>query len=354
MTEQLQTGTAFRNFSQSLRSAATKKDYIASLSYYMAYLKVDDYEALISEPALIQSHIIDYLIFLREERKLSPNTIRTYVASVKRFYDMNDVSLNWRRIFMYQGEHYKVVDDTAYSSEQIKILLDNSDMRDKAIILLLASSGMRGGALPKLKLKDLTEVENLYKVRVYKHTHEQYYTFTTPECRQAITLYLEYRKRHGERITQESPLFRWRFNPNKHPELKVRPITFSSIASMMCKLLNKTGVRPTVPLKEGKHPEHTNLPMIHSFRKFFVTQCIRAKLEFGARESLTGHRKGLDSHYDRRDEGEILQEYSKAINFLTIDPANRLQHEVKKLKEENNQIQKALLRIDNLYEKLGL
>lgn len=353
MTQQIE-GTAYRNFVQSLRSAATKKDYLASLSYYMTYLKVDDYEALVKDhPQLIQSNIIDYLIFLREERKLAPNSIKSYIAGVKRFFVMNDITLNWKRLYMYLGESYKVVDDQAYTSEQIKLLVDCADMRDKAIILLLASTGMRGGALPKLRLKDLTKVDSLYKIRVYKHTHEQYYTFCTPEARQAIDHYLDYRKRAAERLLQNSPLFRHRFNP-EHDGAIVRPIGFSAIASVMSDLLNKTGVRPTIPLEEGKHPKHTNLPMIHGFRKFFVTQCIRAKLEYGARETLTGHRKGLDSHYDRRDESEILEEYTKAINLLTIDPANRLQHEVKKLKEENSQIGKALLRIDHLYEKLGL
>ena len=354
MTEQIQTGTAFRNFSQSLRSAATKKDYLASLSYYMTYLKIDDYEKLIAEPALIQSHIIDYLIHLREERKLAPNSIKSYLAGVKRFYDMNDITINWKRVWMYQGESYKVVDDTAYTADQIKLLVDNADMRDKAIILLLASTGMRGGAVPKLKLKDLTPIENLYKIRVYKHTHEQYYTYCTPETRICLDVYLDFRTRCGERLKDDSPLFRWRFNPNKDPHVKVRGITFSSIANMMRKLLNKTGVRPTVPLKEGKHPKHTNLPVIHSFRKFAITQMIRAGVEFGAREQLVGHRQGLDSHYDRRNSGEILAEYMKAVNHLTIDPANRLRSENRELRKEASRFDRMQKQIEELNKRLGL
>ena len=352
MSQQIE-GTAYRNFIQSIRSAATKKDYIMSLTYFMRYLKIDDYEQLLKEPALIQSNIIDYIIYCREDRKLAPNSIRLHVAGIKRFYDMNDVVINWKKVFMYQPEIYKVVDDTAYSSEQIKILVDNADMRDKAVILLLASTGMRAGALPKLRLKDLTEVENLYKIRVYKHTHEQYYCYCTHEARQSIDLYLGYRRRAGERLQDDSPLFRRRFNPEQDGTI-ARPIAFGAVVQIIGRLLDKTSVRPIAHTKEGQHPARTNLPMLHAFRKFFVTQCIRAKVEYGARELLAGHRTGLDSHYDRRNESEILDEYNKAINFLTIDPANRLHHEVKKLKEENSQIQKALLRIDNLYEKLGL
>jgi integrase len=361
MTQQIE-GQAFRNFSQSLRSAATKKDYLASLSYYMTYLKagphtptMEDYEALIKDdPSLIQSYIIDYLIYLREERKLAPNSIKSYLAGVKRFYDMNDITINWKRVWMYQGESYKVVDDTAYSAEQIKLMVDNADMRDKAIILLLASTGMRGGALPKLKLKDLTPIDNLYKIRVYKHTHEQYYTFCTPECRRHLDDYLDYRRRSGERLKEDSPMFRRRFNPDKNPHIQVRPISFSGIASIISHLLNLTGVRPTIPLEAGKHPAHTNLPMIHGFRKFFVTQCIRAKVEFGARESLTGHKKGLDSHYDRRNESEYLAEYSKAIDLLTIDPKNRLERRVAQLTIKADRVDELSEDFAELKRRLGL
>lgn len=319
----------------------------------MQYIKVDDYESLLKEPELIQSHIIDFTIFMREKRGLAPNSIKSHLAGVKRFYDMNDITLNWKKIWMYQGEFYQVVDDEAYTVDQIKLLVDNADMRDKAIILLMASTGMRGGAVPKLKLKDLKPIDNLYKIRVYKKTHEQYHAFCTPEARHAIDDYLAYRKRATERLEDNTPLFRQRFNPEKD-ETIVRPIGFSSIASIIFQLLNKTGVRPKIPRTEGQQNKRTSLPMIHGFRKFAITAMIRAGVEFGAREQLVGHKTGLDSHYDRRNEGEILAEYSKAIPLLTIDPKNRLEREVKTLKEENTQIQKYLAKIDNLYEKLGI
>jgi hypothetical protein len=69
--------------------------------------------------------------------------------------------------------------------------------------------------------------------------------------------------------------------------------------------------------------------MIHAIRKFTTTNMIHAKLEFNARETFVGHKiKGMDSHYDRRDQSELLDEYGKAIDYLTIDPTNRLKREV--------------------------
>jgi integrase len=308
----------------------------------MEYLHITEYDALLPENVKdIQSNIIEYLIYCKETRKLSPASIQAYLAAIKRFYDMNDVVLNWKKIRAYLGDFYRVVDDEAYTHEQIKILVDNAHMRDKAIILLLASTGMRGGAIPKITLKDLTAIDayDIYKIRVYKKTHGQYFTFCTPECKKAIDAYLEYRKRCGERFETETPLFRIHFNSLAvaHP----KPMTFSAISMVMFYLLNKTGVRPLKPQTEGRPIEKTSLPMIHGFRKFAITNMIRAGVEFGAREKLVGHKlSGNDPSYDRRDEGEILSEYMKAVDLLTIDPVNRLQRKVETLTEKQDEIQK--------------
>ena len=84
--------------------------------------------------------------------------------------------------------------------------MDYADIRCKAIVLLLASTGMRIGALSELKIKHLTKISeyNLYQVTVYENTKDEYNTFCTPECAKAIDDYLEYRKTSGEKITDDN------------------------------------------------------------------------------------------------------------------------------------------------------
>lgn len=71
----------------------------------------------------------------------------------------------------------------------------------------------------------------------------------------------------------------------------------------------------------------------HGFRKFFISQCIKAGMDYNAREYLVGHkhRRGLDFNYDRTTEEDRLAEYVKAIPFLTIDQNQRLQTTVNEL-----------------------
>jgi integrase len=46
--------------------------------------------------------------------------------------------------------------DRAYTDKEIKTLVDSADLRMKLILLLMASSGMRIGAIPDLKLKHVS------------------------------------------------------------------------------------------------------------------------------------------------------------------------------------------------------
>jgi integrase len=78
-----------------------------------------------------------------------------------------------------------VVEGRPYTREEIKLLVDRADLRNKAIILLLASSSMRIGAIPGLRFRDLEAIDkyNLYRITVYKKSKAKYITFCTPECR---------------------------------------------------------------------------------------------------------------------------------------------------------------------------
>jgi hypothetical protein len=131
----------YRNFTLSIKSARTKRNYLQGLEYFMRFLRIQkgDYDALLKqEPELIQSNIIDFTVFCRDTRQLSPGTVKSYVAAVHKFYDMNDVELKWKRINRYQGEFYRVLEDRAYTHEEISKMVDNASLRNKAIILLMA------------------------------------------------------------------------------------------------------------------------------------------------------------------------------------------------------------------------
>jgi hypothetical protein len=121
------------------------------------------------------------------------------------------------------------------------------------------------------------------------------------------------------------------------------PITINIISRTLTQLLNKTGIRQTQKILKGQHNiPKTSLMISHGFRKWVISNFIRAKLEFNARERLVGHKvsRGIDTSYDRRPEEEILYEYCKAIPYLTISDEARLKQEINEMQQVNkNQIE---------------
>jgi hypothetical protein len=76
----------------------------------------------------------------------------------------------------------------------------------------------------------------------------------------------------------------------------------------------------------------------HGFRKFFTTQLVNSKVNAEIREMSLGHKIGLASCYYRPSVEEMLAEYEKAIDNLTIDPSKRLQRKVETLTIEKSRL----------------
>jgi integrase len=346
----------YRNFINSCKSEATKNDYRKGLSYFMNYLNIEsakeDYSCLIDgrDTKIIQTDIINWIIHMKDTVGLSPASINLYTAAVNHFYTMNDITLNIRRINAFKPEFHNVVEDQPYTREQIKLLLDKAEQRNRAIILLLSSSGMRVGALHNLKVGDLTPIDkyNIYQIHVYKRSKSKYITFCTPECRKEIDLHLQYRKRYGELITDKSPVFRTTFNRNDQFKAanKIKPFSTVGIKCMVNELLNTTGIRPSQKMTEGmKHTSNrTNLMEVHGFRKFFDTTCTTAGMDSLYTELLMGHDIGLKGRYTKLTSENLLEGndknlgYISVIDSLTINEENRLRRQIKTQKENENEL----------------
>ena len=81
---------------------------------------------------------------------------------------------------------------------------------------------------------------------------------------------------------------------------------------------------------------------------------IRAKVNPEAREMLLGHSICLSDSYYRPDTNEILAEYLKAVDLLTINEENRLRRKVEILEVKADKIAELQQTIDDVKSKLGL
>ena len=181
-------------------------------------------------------------------------------------------------------------------------------------------------------MKHLEKVDSLYKIIAYNDEKEEYVTFCTPECASAIDSYIEYRKREGETIGPDSYLIRDEFDYMEAGLKKnVRPVSVSNIQKLIARRLVKLGIRD-VNHDPDSNRSRKDVKVCHGFRKFFTNQCINSELLTERRWLLEGHNlKANDNNYVRQNPSQLLTEYMKAVDNLTINPENRLRRKVEKV-----------------------
>ena len=314
---------ALELFLSSIRSPHTKQAYNGYFKKYQEFIGINEDIFCRNNPRLIEQKIIEFITDMKARGK-GYSAIHNYAAAIFAFYKINDVVLNVSKINKFIPVQSRVRKDRAYTHEEISKILEFADERMRVVILLMVSAGIRRGALPYLRLRDLDD--NNGKLTVYENEKEEYITFITPECKKAVDSYLDMRARYGEKLDKNSYLIREHFN--KRDQFRARSpkqMTLGMLKWTIVQLIKRSGVR-TGEVKES-----------HGFRKFFTTQLVNSKVNPEIREMLLGHKIGLASAYYRPTEEEMFQEYQKAIDNLTIDPANRLQRKVEKLEVEKNQ-----------------
>jgi len=312
----------------SCRSDSTKKQYAFHMKKYFDFVG-----HLPKGKDQIEQKMLDYILFLKKQGA-SYHSIHIAIAPVKSFYSINDVVINVKKIGKFLPEYKKIRKDRAYTHEEIGRLLEIADERLKVLILLLASSGIRLGAVPSIKLENLEE----NRIIVYEGSNEEYHTFITPECKNAIKNYLDMRSRYGEKLDNDSYLLREQFDV-RCPG-KPKPFNFKTIQTKLYDLCRRSGI------------DKKNVAIAHGFRKFFTTQVVNSKVNSEIREMLLGHKIGLASAYYRPTEQEMYAEYEKAIDNLTINEENRLRRKVEILEVEKTRMDRIELQIKTMQEDM--
>jgi integrase len=314
-------------------SPSTKKAYKIHLLLFCEYHNTDPDSLIQLKPEQIKLMVLNYIIHLKKVARQTPekarrgiisvNSIRTYLAGVQSFFEFNDIVLNWKKIAKYYPE--QITNSLrAYTKEEIAKLLTIADLRDRCLILLMTSTGMRVGAIKSLKLKHLTRLPEQNEIGLLRIYHEskdnRYNAIITSECMAAIDEYIVYRKKQHEKITEESYIIRDKFATFSKSTNRPNPLAESTINKQMKFLLRKAGL------------PYDQLQPDHSFRKFFNTCLMNSNVAYSFKELLMGHSVKLDDvYYDKDSEAsrqKIIVEYMKAVDALTINEEYRLKKKI--------------------------
>ena len=276
----------------------------------------------------------------RDDRQyLNPDSFANYFKPIKKLFEMNDVPVLWPRIYATYPEPDNRPGSRGWTREEIALMLEHAgDAMDRALILVLASSGVRVGGLD-LKWGD---VRPIYEVdgrltmdpdadtdnkvacavlEVYSGSAESYNAFITPEAHHALQRYGSmWQKSKNRPPRPDDPVF---ITHSGGVPRKARPV---SIRKRLTRVVNEAGLRGA---KKGKR---YGVPIIQGFRRFF-NKTGKDALSDDSRvsslikkEYMLGHQGlvKLDQNYYKTDALELAAAYVEIVPDLTIGDAERL------------------------------
>ncbi len=297
-------------FHHSILSEKTKQNYDQNLERFRDYWKIKDFDSLLTiEPKKSQEMIEDYVISLKN-RRLRGTGIRSMISAIQSFYVSNDIILNWKKIMKMLQDDRKIGNDKPYTREHLKILFSRFRMpRHRALLLFIASTGVRVGFVEELKLKHMIDMPYGCKLAtIYADTKYEYTVFLTPEATDYLEKYLEDRKSRGKAIGQNDLVF------------PINPYSFSTYLVLQNKDLRGEKI-------DNRYP----IACVHGIRKFFDTILkLNNDINPNVAEKLTGHSRTfrLDNVYFKPDNDSMFREFQKVIRDLTITDEYRLKQEI--------------------------
>ena len=277
-----------------------------SLSELLEEAEDDIIKGVIPRKRSIKGRIIDFRNSLEGK---SDNTKHNYVSAVRSFFKSMDVQLPDNKRY----DKTSILEENKFlgmERSEIKRVLKYANVRDKAITLLISSSGTAAEELTNLTKDDfLNGLDRDIPICTFfirrEKTGGDYHTYCSPEASAAIQEYLNTR-------TDDLP---WLFVGFIKETNQIVQLTPNAIAGIFRRLAVKTG-------NEGEFGFYNKI-RAHNFRKFFRTTMMEAGCPQWAAEWMMGHKEELDSRYSSPS-GEKMKNkyYSPYVNSLQIDTAD--------------------------------
>jgi integrase len=279
-----------------------------------------------------------------ENKKLKSSTIKTKMGVVRSFYKNFKIELPDN--IQITIPHQIIREGDIPNLEDIKKGVDlTKHLKYKAIILLIATSGIRSGDVRHFTVGDFLNATKEYHNGtlddllhskkdiiptwdfVPRKTLKQSnicITFNTPEASRYIIDYLKQRIERGETLNNDSFLFR--SAKSKQYSNKGFLWVFSSVNKELF----------------GNDKHNRGFFRAHNLRKFFLSTFRQKTNDSFTIKVVAGHslRKNNDENYQEIPTYEIKKQYKLVIPFLSIKDTRVYTIKSKEYAELKNQLQK--------------
>ena len=310
-----------KRLSRKSGSEATKRSYLTVIRRFCEYVNMSPDDLTRLEKKRIEDLVQEYC-----DRFNSPRYSRKYANNIlhilRSFFNANGLEISVEGY--YVPTRYRKRPEYIPTKNEVYDMADNAgSLRNRAIILMLYSTGLRVSTLIALiygDLKDeLRKGYSIVKVPVYPEMKKRvpeacknnisYFTFACEEAVKALNLYLEDRLRRYGSVEPDEPLFCSEYNQLESQKRRYKFITAREVQRVVKAAARSAGI------KEWKAVTP------HSLRKTYES-VLRGELIDGGRldvktqEFFMGHilPGSQDAYYDRTKIESLRMEYAR-LNF---------------------------------------
>ena len=339
-----------KRFLGAIHESATREAYLAVLQLFIESANAKKAKDLFGSTISIEKRIEKWIDDMKSSG-VRGTTIKTRVDVIKLFYEMNRIAIAWKIIFKMVPKQVRLKDQ-GWSREQLQKMLTTAKIREQALIPLMASTGMRKGAVPPLNFGDFIPRDEwkIFEIIAYRGESEEYHTYCSPEAKAKMEIYWDFRRTHGEKITPDSPAFRleWDVENGNGVDTPQR-ITTVTIDAAVKQVVVDAGLRTPVKVKSLAHAGRVRHPqkLLHGIRKFFETVLLDAGFDDNWLDMIEGHKlKGLRENYYRPKDDTVLVGVASAdgkirkpgyvdlMRELVINDEERAKVQVKELQKK--------------------
>jgi integrase/recombinase XerD len=181
---------------------------------------------------------------------------------------------------------------------------------------------------------------------IYPRSLNEYTTFLHKEAANSLKAYHKQRRDKGEKLTDESFVFREsRYSVTELNPKGLKPQTISRIIN---------GVMKKAEIKRVKATNHRfDLAPCTGIRNRFNTKLTKnPNISYAIAENLMDHKYRLESHYLKPTIEELFTEYKKAIPELIIDDSQRKQIQLDNALKEKSHLEREKWKVTKLEQEM--
>jgi len=292
-------------------SEKTVKAYRYGVARFKRETGVSDMDRFVEDAKAGRVRAGDYLVrFIKQmkEKGLSSHTIRTWVSPVRLLLKNEGVQVRNHRL-----KTWSVTPVTLPSKAQLEKMVALASVRNRAILTMLLSSGMRGGELCRLKMRNLDLDERKITIEAAEAKERKgRRTFFSREAAKYLSDYLTVRRDRDDKLTKDSFVFVNDESGNQYGKYTGGPLTVSRVSKIVRRLGKAAGSEARGKDSRKRYSIHT-----HILRHYFITKAIVGGMDSALAHALAGHARYMDV-YENYPDQDLRSKYDVAEPALTV------------------------------------